>query len=78
MVKPHLFGNIDLSVRQEGAETVVEWPSLGSAAAVQLETVNGLESAWTELNNLVTDDGVTASVRITGGASGFYRLRINP
>ena len=78
MIRPYVFANVGLSVRQEGTETVIEWPSLAGAAAVQLEMVSGLGNAWTELSNAVADDGVTATVRIAGGASGFYRLRINP
>ena len=78
MIRPYVFANIGLNVRQEGTETVIEWQSLAGAATVQVESVNGLGSAWTALNTPVADDGVTASVRIEGGTTGFYRLRINP
>jgi thiol-disulfide isomerase/thioredoxin len=78
MVKPYLFDNIGLSVRREDAETVIEWPSLNGVATVQLESVSGLAHSWTESAATVTDDGVTASARISNAGGGFFRLRINP
>jgi thiol-disulfide isomerase/thioredoxin len=77
LVKPYVFDNVGMTVRREGAETVLEWPSLGGAATVQLQTATQLNSTWTTLNSAVTDDGTTASVRFGNGNGGFYRLRIN-
>ena len=77
LVKPYLFDNIGLSVRREGAETVIKWPSLaGAVSAHQLESAAEANGTWAASDAELTDDGTTTSMRISSNLRRFYRLRI--
>ena len=76
LVKPYLFDNIGLSVRREGAETVIEWPSLAGVVSAELESAAEANGNWATSDAELTDDGTTTSVRISSNLRRFYRLRI--
>lgn len=78
IIKPFLFDNIEMKVRQEGSEIVLEWPSLTPAATAQAESVSSLGGNWSPIAADVWDDGTTSSVRLGSGATGFYRLKVTP
>ena len=77
LLKPFLFDNIALNVRREGAETVIEWPSLAGVVSAQLETAPAANGTWGVSNEEATDNGTTTAVRIDSNSLRFYRLRIN-
>ena len=79
LVKPYLFDNIQLNVRHESGETVIEWPSLdGVVSGTQLEHISTLGQTWLPFGAEIIDDGTTASLRIPVSSSGFFRLRVTP
>ena len=76
LIKPYLFDNIELKVRREGGETVLEWISLAGAATVQVERATSLGGSWGSVAAEVFDDGANSSVRLSGNANGFFRLKV--
>ena len=77
LVKPYLFNNVGLSVRREGVETVIEWPSLAGVVGAQLESAPEANGTWAISETESTDDGITTTVRINSDQRRFYRLKIS-
>ena len=78
IINPFVFDNIDLKVRQEAGELVLEWSSVTGVATAQLERASSLGGSWSPIATEALDDGTQSSVRLAGGADGFYRLKVTP
>ena len=76
ILKPYLFDNVELKVRRENGETVLEWPSLAGAATAEVETASSLGGDWAPVAAEVLDDGANASALLSDGANGFFRLKV--
>lgn len=78
ILKPFLFDNIELKARNEGGETVLEWPSLAGAATAEVERASTLGESWSAVPAEIMDDGTQSSMRLGGETTGFYRLKVTP
>jgi len=47
-------------------------------ATAQLERASSLGGSWSPIATEALDDGTQSSVRLAGGADGFYRLKVTP